>query len=76
MFRGLILSVSALAAAASGLGSATPSSDAEAIKQAALDYIEGWYAGDAARMERSIVRVPLGGMAHHLQNANAAKPDL
>jgi putative lumazine-binding protein len=29
-------------------------SDAELIKQTALDYIEGWYAGDAARMERSL----------------------
>lgn len=25
-----------------------------AIRQAALDYIEGWYAGDAERMERSL----------------------
>jgi hypothetical protein len=31
---------------------ATP--DAEAIKQTALDYIEGWYDGDAARMERAL----------------------
>ena len=29
-------------------------SDTELIKQAALDYIEGWYEGDAARMERSL----------------------
>ena len=28
--------------------------DAEAIKQTALDYIEGWYDGDAARMERAL----------------------
>ena len=28
--------------------------DAELIKQAALDYIEGWYEGDAARMERAL----------------------
>jgi hypothetical protein len=28
--------------------------DAAAIKQAALDYIEGWYAGDAARMEQAL----------------------
>lgn len=28
--------------------------DEEAIRQAALDYIEGWYAGDAARMEQSL----------------------
>jgi hypothetical protein len=29
-------------------------SDAELIKQTALDYIEGWYDGDAARMEQSL----------------------
>jgi hypothetical protein len=28
--------------------------DLQAIRQAALDYIEGWYEGDAARMERSL----------------------
>jgi hypothetical protein len=29
-------------------------SDRQAIEQAALDYIEGWYCGDAERMERSL----------------------
>jgi len=28
--------------------------DAEQIKAACLDYIEGWYEGDAARMERAL----------------------
>ncbi|MCP4542727.1 MAG: nuclear transport factor 2 family protein [Chloroflexi bacterium] len=28
--------------------------DKEAILQAALDYIEGWYHGDAARMDRAL----------------------
>lgn len=28
--------------------------DREAIRQAALDYIEGWYTGDAERMERAV----------------------
>jgi len=28
--------------------------DADGIRRAAMDYIEGWYAGDAARMERSL----------------------
>ena len=28
--------------------------DTAAIKQRALDYIEGWYNGDAARMERAL----------------------
>jgi Putative lumazine-binding len=29
-------------------------SDNEAITKTALDYIEGWYTGDAARMERAL----------------------
>ena len=29
-------------------------SDNEAIKKTALDYIEGWYTGDAVRMERAL----------------------
>ena len=29
-------------------------SDSAAIKQTALDYIQGWYTGDAARMERAL----------------------
>jgi len=29
-------------------------SDAEAIKQTALDYIEGWYEGNPERMERAL----------------------
>lgn len=28
--------------------------DSEAIRQAALDYIEGWYEGDPGRMERAL----------------------
>jgi Putative lumazine-binding len=30
------------------------SNDDEAIRKTALDYIEGWYTGDAARMERAL----------------------
>ncbi len=30
------------------------SSETEAIKQTALDYIEGWYEGNAERMERAL----------------------
>ena len=34
---------------------ATPNdADREAIKQAALDYVEGWYEGNVERMERSL----------------------
>jgi hypothetical protein len=40
----------------SGLAFAADSTtdDNEAIKKTALDYIEGWYSGDAARMERAL----------------------
>jgi hypothetical protein len=31
-----------------------PAADSAAIQQAALDYIEGYYGGDAARMERAL----------------------
>ncbi|HMI56098.1 MAG TPA: nuclear transport factor 2 family protein [Gemmatimonadaceae bacterium] len=30
------------------------SADSAAIKQTALDYIQGWYSGDGARMERAL----------------------
>lgn len=30
------------------------SADSNAIRQAALDYIEGWYTGDAERMARAV----------------------
>ena len=32
----------------------TNGADSAAIKQAALDYIEGWYEGNAERMERAL----------------------
>jgi len=35
-------------------GRAQSVSDAELIKQTALDYIEGWYEGSAERMERAL----------------------
>ena len=31
-----------------------PAADAEAIRQTALDYIEGWYEGNAERMDRAL----------------------
>src|SRR5205085_12142063 len=31
-----------------------PADESDAIKKTALDYIEGWYAGDAPRMERAL----------------------
>lgn len=33
---------------------AQTAADSAAIRATALDYIEGWYAGDAARMERAV----------------------
>jgi hypothetical protein len=33
---------------------AQTAADSAAIRATALDYIEGWYAGDAERMERSL----------------------
>ena len=47
---GLLLYTAGDAQAQDGVSAA----DSAAIRQAALDYIEGWYTGDAARMERSL----------------------
>ncbi len=33
---------------------AQTATDSAAIRTAALDYVEGWYTGDAARMERAL----------------------
>ena len=35
-------------------GTETPDSELEAIKQTALDYGQGWYEGNAERMERAL----------------------
>ena len=72
----LILFVSVVQVNAQTTKPLTP--DAELIKQAALDYIEGWYEGNAERMERSlhpdlekrIVRVDDRGR-HHLGQMSA-----
>ena len=44
------------AATATAQTASAPASDPEAgaIRQTALDYIEGWYEADAARMERAL----------------------
>jgi hypothetical protein len=42
-----------LLAAANTLAAQTPA-DSAAIRAAALDYVEGWYTADAARMERAV----------------------
>ena len=36
------------------LATAQSAADSAAIRATALDYIEGWYTGDAARMERAL----------------------
>ena len=41
-------------AAAPRLLAAQTAADSGAIRAAALDYIDGWYAGDAGRMERAL----------------------
>jgi Putative lumazine-binding len=50
---GLILAV-ALAAVGARSARAQTAADTAGIRVAAMDYIEGWYAGDAARMERAL----------------------
>src|SRR5919112_6043649 len=37
-----------------GSASAQTAADSAGIRSAALDYIEGWYTGDATRMERAL----------------------
>ena len=39
---------------AAGQNGAITEADRAAIKQTALDYVEGWYEGNAERMERSL----------------------
>lgn len=46
--------VALLAVLAASPAHAQSEADLEAIRQAALDYIEGWYTGDAERMERAV----------------------
>jgi hypothetical protein len=53
IFGSLLIGLSLLLLAA-GTARAQSDADREAIKQTALDYIEGFYNGDAARMERSL----------------------
>lgn len=48
LFAAFIVAASATAA------QSQPSSEAAAIKQTALDYIEGWYEGNAERMEKAL----------------------
>jgi putative lumazine-binding protein len=56
MRRITLLFVIAIAFCAAHVQAQTPAADADkaAITQAALDYLEGWYAGDGERMERAL----------------------
>ena len=49
----VLMTICALLAVAFPGAAASPEDEA-AIRQAALDYLEGWYTGDAARMERAL----------------------
>lgn len=53
MYRSLALVVLALTLPASP-AQVQPDVEAAAIRATALDYVEGWYTADAARMERSL----------------------
>jgi hypothetical protein len=53
MHRSIASAVLALTMCAGAVHAQT-SADSAAIRAAALDYVEGWYTGDAARMERAL----------------------
>lgn len=50
----LALIAAVIVAASATAAQSQPSSEAAAIKQTALDYIEGWYEGNAERMEKAL----------------------
>jgi len=52
--RQITAGIASLLIAASAAAQAPAAADSAAIKATALDYIDGWYAGDAARMERAL----------------------
>ena len=52
--RVLVPAVVAAAFLAPTLGRAQSAADSAAIRATALDYIDGWYAADGARMERAL----------------------
>ena len=52
--RKLVLVFAVILLACFSEARAQTSADSAAIKQAALDYIEGWYEGNAERMERAL----------------------
>jgi len=54
VFGSLVLVFVSLLVALATDAHAQSQADAAAIKQTALDYIEGWYEGNAERMERAL----------------------
>lgn len=48
------LAFAAALALIAGISAGSTPSDEDAITATAMDYIEGWYTGDAARMERAL----------------------
>ena len=54
MKLGLIISIFVILFFANGIHAQASDADKEAIKQTALDYIEGWYEGNPDRMERAL----------------------
>ena len=50
----ILLYFSVMSTATFGTGYLDSTKDTEAITKAALDYIEGWYEGNAERMERAL----------------------
>src|SRR5438309_9327342 len=53
-FAPFSVSIVSLSLGALAFAQPTSSDDNAAITKTALDYVEGWYAGDAARMERAL----------------------
>ena len=54
MFRFIVIPVALATLLFGDRVHAQTAADSAAIRQAALDYIEGWYAGSAERMERAL----------------------
>jgi hypothetical protein len=50
----LTLLIAAISVTPFSTSSCQSRADSVAIRQSALDYIQGWYTGDAARMERAL----------------------
>ena len=52
--RTILVGAAVLAGSATSLRAQATAADSAAIRAAALDYIDGWYAADGARMERAL----------------------